>query len=433
LSALLKPQKQKIEFPEKLQFLFEPNRYKILYGGRGGAKSWGIARALLTIGAQRPLRVLCAREIQKSIADSVHKLLKDQIEAMGLSAFYEVQNAVIRGKNGTEFTFHGLKHNVSNIKSVEGTDICWVEEAQNVSKSSWETLIPTIRKPGSEIWVSFNPGLEQDETYQRFIVRPPTGAIVAKVNYTDNPWFPAVLRQEMEDLRARSEDDYRHVWEGACKTVLDGAIYADELRRATAENRITRVPYDPIKPVSTYWDLGYSDSVSIWCAQVVGMEWRIVDFIQSNRKPASWYVSELQKRPYAWGLDWLPHDGKATTMAAAALPEPDRTIAGQLRSLGRKVRVLPQSKLVDGINAVRTVFDRCWFDAEKCADGLHALRHYRYEVDEDTGAVSRLPMHDWSSHAADAFRTLAMSIEHERREASDDDEDRYRGPGAWLG
>lgn len=427
MSNLGRPQ---IQFPAKLRFLFEPHRYKVLYGGRGGAKSWGIARALLTLGASKTLRVLCAREIQKSIADSVHKLLKDQIDALGLSGFYEVQNAVIRGKNGTEFTFHGLKHNVSNIKSVEGTDICWVEEAQNVTKSSWEALVPTIRKPGSEIWVSFNPGLEQDETYQRFIVRPPTGAIVVRVNYTDNPWFPAVLRQEMEDLRARSEDDYRHVWEGACKATLDGAIYAEELRLATAEGRICRVPYDPVKPVSTFWDLGYSDAVSIWCAQVVGLEWRIIDFVSSNRKAANWYVAELQRRPYAWSTDWLPHDADAKTMAAALLPEPERTIAGQLRSMGRKVRVLPNRSIADGINAVRSIFGRCWFDAERCADGLQALRHYRYDVDEDTGEVSRHPLHNWASHPADAFRTLAMSLNADGPD--EETEEHGYGPGGWM-
>ena len=198
-----RPAKTRAEFPEKLQCLFRPARYKVLYGGRGGAKSWGIARALLIQGAAKPLRVLCAREIQKSIGDSVHKLLSDQIKALGLAGFYEVQKTVIRGRNGTEFTFHGLKHNVTNIKSAEGADVCWVEEAQTVSKSSWATLIPTIRKPGSEIWVSFNPELEDDETYQRFVANPPTGAVVVKVNWSDNPWFPDVLRQEKDDLKAR--------------------------------------------------------------------------------------------------------------------------------------------------------------------------------------------------------------------------------------
>src|SRR6185312_16011620 len=124
-------------FPKKLKFLFEPHRYKVPYGGRGGAKSWGIARALLILGAQKPLRVLCTREIQKSIADSVHKLLDDQIQALGLGGFYTVTKTGIVGRNGTEFLFAGLRHNISNIKSFEAVDIVWVEEAQSVSKQSW--------------------------------------------------------------------------------------------------------------------------------------------------------------------------------------------------------------------------------------------------------------------------------------------------------
>jgi len=136
----------KAEFPVKLEGLFKKSRYKVLYGGRGGAKSWGIARALLILGAKKQMRILCAREYQTSIKDSVHKLLCDQIEALGLLGFYEITQATIRGANGTEFAFIGLKNNPTNIKSFEGVDICWVEEAQTVSRLSWNILIPTIRK-----------------------------------------------------------------------------------------------------------------------------------------------------------------------------------------------------------------------------------------------------------------------------------------------
>ena len=179
-----------VEFPLKLQGLFKKSRYKIYWGGRGGAKSWGIARALIILGTKKPLRILCAREFQTSIKDSVHKLLSDQVVALGLTEFYEIIDRTIRGKNGTEFNFVGLKNNVANVKSYEGVDICWVEEAQTVSARSWDVLVPTIRKEGSEIWVSFNPELESDATYQRFILNPPENAIVQKINWSDNPWFP---------------------------------------------------------------------------------------------------------------------------------------------------------------------------------------------------------------------------------------------------
>ena len=398
-----------LEFPEALECLFNPARYKTLYGGRGGAKSWGIARALLLQGTTKPLRVLCAREMQTSITQSVHKLLKDQIAAMGLSGFYEVQNYVIKGMNGTEFTFHGLKHNIANIKSIEGVDVCWIEEAQTVSKSSWDTLIPTIRKDGSEIWISFNPSLEADETYQRFVVSPPTGAVVQKINWSDNPWFPEVLRQEMEDLKAKDYDAYLNVWEGHCKQTLDGAIYANEVRAATTAGRFTKVPYDPSKAVHTYWDLGRADKTAIWFVQMVGFEFRVIDYYENQGQALGHYLKELQSRPYVYGDCWLPHDANNELLAS------EQTIAQQCRAFGFKVRVTPKTSVVNGINAARTVFATCWFDSEKCADGLQALRNYRYEVDPETQQYSTNPLHDWASHGADAFRYFAVSLKEEAK------------------
>jgi phage terminase large subunit len=223
------------EFPAKLACLFEPKRYKVLHGGRGGAKSWGVARALLILAAKTPMRVLCAREFQVSIKDSVHKLLTDQTYAMGLDSFYEITQTTIRGKNGSEFFFIGLKNNITNVKSFEGVDICWVEEAQTVSKTSWNVLIPTIRKDGSEIWVTFNPELETDDTYQRFVVTPPPNSVVQKITWRDNPWFPETLREEKDHLQVRDTEAYNTVWEGICRKTVDGAVFANEITMADLE------------------------------------------------------------------------------------------------------------------------------------------------------------------------------------------------------
>ncbi|EHL99370.1 phage terminase, large subunit, PBSX family [Acetobacteraceae bacterium AT-5844] len=235
-----------VEFPEKLQCLFQPKRYKVLYGGRGSGKSWGVARALLLLGASRKLRILCAREFQNSIKESVHKLLDDQIDALGLRAYYQVLDTEIRGRNGTEIIFEGLRRNSTKIKSMEGIDICWVEEAQTVSKASWDLLIPTIRANGSEIWVTFNPDLEEDDTYQRFVVSPPSNSIVKMVNWNDNPWFPEELRVEKDDLQARDLDEYDNVWGGATKKKVVGALWSKDMigqyrlpRWATEEERQT--------------------------------------------------------------------------------------------------------------------------------------------------------------------------------------------------
>jgi phage terminase large subunit len=397
------------ELPFKLRCLFEPSRYKILYGGRGGAKSWSVARALLVIGAQRTVRILCAREFQSSIADSVHKLLSDQIAEMGMAAFYKIEKATIYGINGTEFRFAGIRTNIGAIKSFEGVDICWVEEAANVSRASWSTLIPTIRKDGSEIWVSFNPELEMDETYQRFVVRPPKSAIVVKIGWEDNPWFPATLRQEMVELRERDEDAYLHVYGGGCKHTLEGAVFAKEIRNLEIEDRIKPVPYSVAKPVETFWDLGKRDMCSIWFAQVVGFEFRVIDFYENCGENLAHYIKVLKERPYAYGTHWLPHDADHDLLAS------ERTIAQQMRAAFSGVRVVPRTSKITQIEAGRAIFGQCWFDREKTADGVQHLRHYQFEVDAETGQRGKEPLHDEHSHAADAFMGMGLALREPRK------------------
>jgi phage terminase large subunit len=395
----------KAEFPVKLEGLFKKSRYKVLFGGRGGAKSWGIARALLIKGAKDPIRILCAREFQTSIKDSVHKLLCDQIESLGLLSFYEITQTSIRGRNGTEFSFVGLKNNVANIKSYEGVDICWVEEAQTTSRLSWNVLIPTIRKEGSEIWISFNPELETDETYQRFVANPPADCITMKVNWYDNPWFPDTLRLEKDALKARDEEAYNQVWEGLCRQTVDGAIFAKEMQQAEKDGRICRVPYDATKPVHAIFDLGWSDSTAIWFLQFVGMETRLIRYIEDSQKTISYYLATMQTYGYVYDKIWLPHDAENKTLAAAG-----RSIDDIVRAAGYKTEIMPRVPILDSINAARTIFPNCYFDREHTADGLACLRHYRYEVDPETGQFSRNPLHDHYSHGADAFRYIALMI-----------------------
>jgi len=354
--------------------------------------------------------------LQNSIQDSVHRLLADQIAAMGLAEEYEIQRTTIIGRNGTTFGFEGLRHNVTSIKSYEGADICWVEEASTVSKASWDVLIPTIRKPSSEIWVSFNPELDTDETYKRFVLNPPVSAKVVKIGWRDNPWFPDVLDQERKDLQQRDPDAYLTVWEGNCRATLDGAIYAAEIRKATEEQRITRVPYDASKPVHTFWDIGWSDSTSIWFAQQIGYEYRLIDFHQDQQKTIPHYLQVLQQRGYVYGTDYLPHDAQAKTIISGG-----RSMQQMLQEAGRKVDIVPNTGVAEGINAARTLFGQCVFDEAKCADGLQALRRYRYDVDAETGQWSKKPLHDANSHAADAFRYFALSIRQtDKRKRSND-------------
>jgi len=404
------PTIQNAEFPVKLSFLFEPCRYKVAYGGRGGAKSWGIARALLILAAKNPLRILCAREFMTSMKDSVHKLLCDQIESLGLLGFYEITQSTIRGKNGSEFAFVGLKNNVANVKSYEGVSICWVEEAQTVSRLSWNTLIPTIRKEKSEIWISFNPELESDETYQRFVLNPPANSKVVKINWSDNPWFPETLRLEKDALKARDIEAYNTVWEGLCRQTVDGAVFAREVQMAELEDRITKVAYDPSKPVHAVFDLGWSDATAIWFVQFIGMETRLIRYIEDSQKTITDYLAKMQTFGYVYDTLWLPHDAENKTLAAAG-----RSIEQIVKASGYKTKIIPRTPIVDSINAARTLFRNCWFDRENCYDGLQCLRHYRYEVDPDTKAFSKTPVHDQYSHGADAFRMLGLMVNEPRQ------------------
>jgi phage terminase large subunit len=423
----MQPNLSKAQFPVKLECLFQPekSRYRILYGGRGGAKSWGVARALLIKGAQRSLRILCAREFQTSIKDSVHKLLCDQIIDLGLEGFYEITQASIRGKNGTEFSFVGLKNNVANVKSYEGVDICWVEEAQTTSRLSWNILIPTIRKEGSEIWVTFNPELETDETYQRFVLHPPENSVVQKINWSDNPWFPETLMLEKDALRMRDVEAYNTVWEGICRQTVDGAIFAREMQMAELDGRITKVGYDPMKPVHAVFDLGWSDATAIWFVQFIGMETRLIRYHEDNQKTISDYLAKMQTYGYVYDTLWLPHDAENKTLAAAG-----RSIDQIVRGAGYKTKIIPRTPIVDSINAARTLFRNCWFDRDNCYDGLQCLRHYRYEVDPDTKAFSKNPLHDQFSHGADAFRMLGLVVNEPRKRVS---KPTYLQPQNWMG
>jgi phage terminase large subunit len=198
----------------------------VFYGGRGSGKSWAIAEALIVMSDMCKLRILCCREIQKSIKDSSYQLLKDTADRLGIAnRFVFLETEIRHKKTGSKFIFTGLLRNEQTIKSKEGMDICWVEEAQTVSESSWETLIPTIRKDGSEIWLSFNPLNADDPTTVRFVENPPPEAYVRKVNYDENPYFNDALRREMEWDRKNDYEKYLHIWEGYPRTFSDAQVF----------------------------------------------------------------------------------------------------------------------------------------------------------------------------------------------------------------
>jgi phage terminase large subunit len=408
-------------FPDKLDFLFQSHRYKVAYGGRGSGKSWGFARALLLQAANKPLRVLCAREVQRSIKNSVHQLLSDQIQALGLGQFYEVLESEIRGLNGSLFVFTGLANNTAeSIKSYEGIDRVWCEEAQTISRKSWDILIPTIRKPESEIWVSFNPGLDTDDTYMRYCVTPPDNAKVVKLNYMDNPWFSEVLEIERKHSE-KTNPDYNNIWLGECKAAVDGAIYSNEIREAQEGGRITTVPYDPMMKVHVVMDLGWNDSMSVILCQKGISDLRIIGYIEDDHRTLDSYSAQLKNLSYNWGTMFLPHDGQSKDFKHGISAEEI------MKKLGWDIRIVPKADIESGIKLARMNFHRIYFD--KSAQRLvECLKNYRRSINSATNEPGA-PLHDEYSHGADAFRYLCTSIESMKNESWSKEKIQYTNRG----
>lgn len=440
----------RIEFPRKLAFLFQPAPYKIAYGGRDGTKSWGFASALIELGARDPLRILCARETQTSIKQSVHQLLDDTIGRLGLRDSYQVIENEIRGIQGTEITFAGLKHNIDNIKSLEGADIVWVEEAQTVSKASWDKLLPTIRKQGAEVWVSFNPSLATDDTYKRWVLNPPPGAVVVKIGWEDNRWLSDISKARIDHMRETSAADFDWIYGGNCIAALQGAIFGEEHKRALAEGRIGNVPHNRAKPVTTVWDLGYGDPTAIWFLQAYDGYYNFIDYLESTDETTADYVIKLQNKGYMYEVDWIPHDGIDTIIHGRLNGTGDRTksIEMLLREARRNVRIVPKLLVTDQINAARLFWSQCRFDQGKCADGLQALAHYQWDTreakpeeldpragrDESRVRKGREPLHNWASHASSAFMGASVAVKQPQRVETPRAQPRpTRGELSWMG
>ena len=400
-----------IEFPKKLVPLMEQEdrkRYYITYGGRDSGRSWAMARALLLLGLRDPLLILCAREVMKSIGESIHRLLVNQIELLGLEHWYTVTDNSIKGRNGCEFIFAGLRTvDATKLKSYESVDIAMVEEAENVSKRSWNTLIFTIRAPESEIWVNFNPYLDSDETYQRFVADPPENSWVQKVTYRDNPWFSEVLEGDRKKMERQDPDEYDNIYEGNARLVVAGAIYAKEIRKMVEEQRFRNVPYDPRLRVHTIWDLGWNDQTSIIFAQRLHSEVRIIDYEEDSFLRYDEWAKRINDKPYVYGDHWLPHDGDHETQAGQG-----ESAQTQLRRLlGVKPKIIARPESVDlPIRAARMMWPRVYMDAMKCARLMECLKRFRRAVPDSTGEPGA-PVKDEYRHAADAFGGLALIVD----------------------
>lgn len=393
-------QRVNYDFPEKVALLFKPARFKVLYGGRDGAKSWSIARWLVLEGAESPLKIGCFREVQKSIKDSVYQLLVNQIQELGLSHFYECLATEIRGANGTTFGFAGLSTQTrDSIKSWEGLDRAWVEEAQSVSKRSWDILEPTIRKDRSEILVSFNPIMDTDETYQRFVLKPSPEVVSAHINWSDNPWRSKVLDAARERMQRDAPDDYAHIYGGNTRPAVEGAIYYNEVGALKSSGRLANVPYDPMLKVHVVADLGFNDYMSLILVQRLASEIRVIRYIEDRMRYIPSYHQELMDLKLNYGTLYLPHDGKAKHLTGSSAEE-------QFTALGWKVEIVADIGVEQGIRKTREVFPRLYIDKVNASELVNRLGRYRRRVNSEGQAST--PVHDDESHGADGMRYLSI-------------------------
>ncbi len=425
-------------------FSLDGDKLFLLEDGTVTHNTEGVAIALIVLSRLKRLRIACFRELQRSIKESMHETIKlkiydlERIGFLSPGEFHITDSSIVCKRTGSEFIYAGLRYNIESIKSMARIDIGWIEEAKNVSKSSLDKLEPTIRGrhkddpaglggpfgKGPELWITFNPELDSDEVYRKYVLNRSKWApdyvtnskgekeryaYVVKVNWQDNKWFPDDLRQKMQLTKIASEDDYLHVWEGFTKVVLDGAIYADEIRTTIKDGRIGSVRYDENRPVFTFWDLGHSDKTAIWFIQRVAMEYNVINYFEDRLKKMPYYISKLQEFGYNYGKHYLPHDGDAETLSNVT-PK-----AQLLKQYPKMVQIVerPSKKFV-GINAVRSVFPLCNFDEVNTADGMQCLQRYCYKVNEETGTFSKEPDHDTPySHGADGFQTFALSLKTE--------------------
>lgn len=339
----------------------------------------------------------------------MQQLIMDKISGHGLGHAFRLVNNEIRGPRDSLIIFRGMQdYNAQSIKSLEGFDRALIEEAQTLSQKSLDLLRPTIRKPNSEIWAIWNPESEYDPI-DVFLRGPnaPEDAIVRAVNWNDNPWFPDVLKAEMERDRKADPAKAAHTWDGDYQQAPKGAYYADLLAKALAEGRIGRVPHDPKLEVHVSFDLGVGRQQSLWLTQRAGRELRWIDYIEGNEEAAnegySWYARKLRERPYTYGRLTFPHDGRVREATGKSRAE-------TMESLGFQVDVLPILPVEDGIDALKRTIPISWFDAEKCSLGLTALKNYHDNWDEKLRR-SNGPLKDWTNHAADSARYTAVAYE----------------------
>lgn len=391
----------RVRAPEWCRLLRQPSRYKVIYGGRGSGKSRNVATELLLRAASEPLRILCCREIQKSINDSVKKLLDDrrrELEYLDITStgfFHSTKNSIITSF-GSEFLFAGLRSNAESIKSLEGVDICWVEEAQTISRESLDILIPTIRKEGSEIWFTMNPRYEDDPIYADFIKEeePRPGTVRRRVNYDENPWFPSVLYDEMMYDLNKDRDKYSHIWEGELLRHDNAKIF-----KHGSDWEIGEVPDPPDGVQLRYgadWGEGKSDPTTLT------RSWTDLDkrIIYVDRE---WWALEAEYHNVVAGFKQT--GGSDFTKARSDTIRCDSSRPGIMKFLRRGGLLAIGAKkgpgsVQDGINYLKSF--KIIVDP-KCKHTIDEFDHYKYKINKRTEEILNDP-EDKDNHCIDSLR-----------------------------
>jgi phage terminase large subunit len=416
------------------QKLLPPARYKAAWGGRGSGKSHFFAGLAVEDAASiMGTRIVCIREVQKTLKESAKRLIEDKIRQYGLEdkGFRIYEDRIATPGDGI-IVFMGMNNTTAeSIKSLEGYSRAWVEEAQTFSQKSLDLLRPTIRTRGSQIWFSWNPTRRTDpvDVFLRG-EHNPSNAIVVQGSWRDNPWWNQTLEQERLDCLENQPDQYDHIWEGAYQSIAAGAYYAASLTAARGSGRIGRVYPDPLMQYRAFWDIGgtgaKADHTVIWIAQFVGREIRVLDYYEAQGQPLATHVAWLRRQGYEDAVMVLPHDGAAHDKVYAvsyqsALQQAGFEVPEPVPNQGRAAASMR-------IEAARRMFPRIWIDDERCAAGIDALGAYHSKRDE-VRMIDLGPEHDWASHAADAFGMMCVVYEEPKARERPD---RVRNEGSWL-
>jgi phage terminase large subunit len=401
----------RIETAPVFEPLLAPVRYKGAHGGRGSGKSWFFAEMMIEEHIMRKTDSVCLREIQKSLQFSAKKLLEETITRLNAGSYFDVQDSVIKARNGGIIVFQGMQtHTADSIKSLEGFDRAWFEEAQNAGQRSLDLLRPTLRKPGSELWFSWNR-FKEDDPIELLLCgeNAPEGAVVVEANFDDNPWqSPELIAEREADRKLHDADKFANIWLGKYLKNTDGDYYKNELAKVREQGRICRIPNLDI-PVNTFWDIGNSDGCAVWFHQSVGMEDRFIGYYEAHGETLAHYAKELQSRGYIFNKHFMPHDADHKRLS-----DTNKSVKEMMEALGlRNIEIVPViTDLNAGIQITRSHFASAYFDTEGCKLGIKRLENYRKRFStRDNRWVDEPNKSNGCSEAADAFRQWAQALD----------------------